>query len=160
MTDGGVVNFYISPKNPINIKIPAIGVDAAVESTGLTSDGAVGSPLGPINTAWFNMGPIPGAIGSAIIDGHSGWKDNVSAVFDDLNKLKIGDRIYIEDGTGRVFVFEVKKLKTYHKNDIALDVFWSKDNKSHLNLITCSGEWNIAEDGRDDRIVVFADLIE
>lgn len=145
---------------PVNIKIPQIGVNAIVEHIGLTQDGEVGSPSGPNNTAWFKEGPIPGQEGNAIIDGHSGWKNNIPAVFDNLKKLKRGDKIYVENGEGEILVFEVKKLKIYHKNDVALDVFNSSDNKSHLNLITCIGEWNIDENGRDDRIVVFADLVE
>lgn len=150
----------ILPELPIRIKIPKIGIDSIVEHVGLTEGGAVGSPVGPNNTAWFIESPIPGSIGSSIIDGHSGWKNNKPAIFDNLGKLKKGDEIYIESRGGIITTFVVRELKIYDKNDIALDVFNSSDNKSHLNLITCTGIWNTIENGHDSRIVVFADLVD
>ncbi len=150
----------IIPGIPVQIKIPRIKVDSIIESMGLTPDGEVDSPLGPKNAGWWNGGPIPGTIGSAIIDGHSGWKDNIPAIFDSLDKLEKGDKIYVISDTGITTIFSVSKLKIYGKDDVALDVFTSTDNKSHLNLITCTGIWDNVAKGRDSRIVVFADLIE
>ena len=54
-------------------------------------------PKQPDDVAWFDLGFRPGQKGSAVIDGHSGWKDNRPAVFDNLSKLKNGDKIYVED---------------------------------------------------------------
>jgi len=144
---------------PVNIKIPKIKINADIEHVGLTSDGAVDSPIGPDDVAWFNKGPIPGEIGNAIMDGHSGWKNNIPAVFDNLKKLKKGDKIYIKNDVGKTNIFVVKKLKIYSKNDVALDVFNATDKKSHLNLISCTGIWNVVDKGRESRIVVFADLV-
>jgi LPXTG-site transpeptidase (sortase) family protein len=143
---------------PIRIKIPKIGVDALVENLGLTKDGMVNSPVSPVNVGWWNGGPIPGAIGNAVIDGHSGWKDNIPAVFDNLKDLQNGDEIYVTNNSGITTTFVINKLKIYGKNDKALDVFISTDDKSHLNLITCTGIWNNIVEGRDSRLVVFADL--
>jgi len=154
------INTLALPSLPVRIKIPKIGIDSMIEHVGLTKDGAVGSPEGPNNVAWFNNGPIPGSIGSAIVNGHSGWINNAPAVFDDLYKLKENDKIYIENESGIIITFIVKNLKKYDKNDTATDVFNSNDNKSHLNLITCTGTWNTLENTRNDRIVVFADLME
>lgn len=146
------------PGIPVRIKIPKIKVNALVENMGLTLDGAVDSPIGPSDAGWWNGGPIPGAIGNAIIDGHSGWKNNTPAAFDNLKNLKKGDKIYVTSSTGINTIFIISKLKIYGKNDAALDVFTSTDGKSHLNLITCTGIWNNIAKGRDSRLVVFADL--
>ncbi|MBK5215431.1 MAG: class F sortase [Candidatus Pacebacteria bacterium] len=143
---------------PVRIKIPSIKVNAIVENVGLTLDGAVDAPVGPDNTGWWNGGPIPGAIGNAIIDGHSGWRNNIPAAFDDLKNLKKGDKIYVTSSTGITSTFIVRELKIYDRNDEALDVFISSDGKSHLNLITCTGIWNVVEKGRESRVVVFSDL--
>ena len=144
---------------PVRISIPKIHVDAPIEYVGLTKGGAVDAPLGPDNVAWFNQSPLPGFVGNTIIDGHSGWRNNIPAVFDNLHILTQGDYVYIENDAGIILTFEVKKIKTYGKDDEALDVFNSSDNLSHLNLITCTGPWNIIENGRDDRIVIFTDLL-
>ncbi|MCE9585316.1 class F sortase [Candidatus Nomurabacteria bacterium] len=142
---------------PINIKIPKINVNTNIESVGILSDGAMGVPNSPENTAWFNLGVIPGDIGSAVIDGHSGWKDNIPAIFDDLYKLKKGDKIYITNDKGIVNTFVVTKTKIYKSNEDTTSVFIPNDKISHLNLITCTGIWNSVEKSHTDRLVIFSD---
>ena len=142
---------------PVRIKIPRIHVDAFVEYTGLTSLGAMDVPKGPDDVAWFDLGPRPGEIGSAVIAGHYGWKDNIPAVFDNLSTLHIGDTLSVEDGTGSTTVFVVRKLQLYGEKDNASNVFSSADGKAHLNLITCEGVWNPSKKSYSDRLVIFTD---
>ena len=144
-------------KLPVRIKIQRINVDAAVQYVGITSLGSMGVPEGPDDVAWFNLGPRPGENGSAVIAGHSGWKDGIPAVFDNLYKLRKGDEIYIEDKKGNTTTFVVHELKTYGLNEDASDVFISNDEKAHLNLVTCTGDWNKINKSHSDRLVVFAD---
>lgn len=139
------------------LKIPSINVDAPVESVGLTSDGAMDIPKGPDEVAWFNQGPRPGEIGSAVVSGHYGWKNNTPAVFDNLHKLRVGDKIYIEDEKGDVITFVVRETRVYDKDAIVPEAFGSSDGKSHLNLITCTGDWNSSETSYSERLVVFTD---
>ncbi|PIZ85824.1 class F sortase [Candidatus Nomurabacteria bacterium CG_4_10_14_0_2_um_filter_33_9] len=138
------------------LKIPSINIDATIEYVGLAPDGTMGVPKSPVNVAWFNLGPRPGKKGSAVIAGHYGWKNNVSAVFDNLHKLRIGDEIFVEE-KGIVTTFVVRKMRIYSKDEAVLDVFSSNDGKAHLNLITCTGIWNKEEKTRSDRLVVFTD---
>ncbi|MFA6301074.1 MAG: class F sortase [Candidatus Paceibacterota bacterium] len=142
---------------PIRIKIPNIKVDALVEQVGLTQGGAMGVPEGPADVGWFNLGPRPGDIGSAVIAGHFGWSNNIPAVFDNLHKLNKGDKIYIEDDKGVTISFIVRESKRYDANADASDVFNSSDEKAHLNLITCEGIWDIVSKGRPYRLIIFAD---
>lgn len=142
---------------PVRLKIPSISINAPVEYVGLTSKGAMDTPVGVANVAWFNKGPRPGEVGSAVIDGHFGYKNNKPAVFDNLHKLKKGDKLYIEDGKGATISFVVRELKSYSRDADALDVFTSNDGKSHLNLITCIGDWDVANKTHSNRLVVFTD---
>jgi len=143
---------------PVRLVIPAIDVDAAVEYVGLTPQGAMAVPAGPTDVAWFDLGPRPGEVGSAVIAGHEGWKDGIWAVFDDLYKLRTGDKVYVEDGENATTTFVVTGLQTYDQNGNASDVFSSSDGKAHLNLITCEGTWNAAEKSYSNRLVVFTDV--
>ncbi len=136
---------------PIRLKIPSINVAASIEYVGLTSNRAMDVPKGPANVAWFNLGPRPGGNGSAVIAGHYGWKNNIPAVFDNLHKLRKGDKIYVEDEKGANIVFVVREIQIYGKNDDASGVFGSSDGKAHLNLITCTGVWNKIEKTRTKR---------
>lgn len=142
---------------PVRIKIPSIGVDTSIESVGFTIDGAVDVPKGPTNVAWFNEWPHPGEKGNSIITGHSGWKNGIPAVFDSLHKVQKGDKIYIEDNKGITISFVVVGSQKYDPKANALDVFYSNDGKSHLNLITCTGFWNTIWKSHSERLVVFTD---
>ena len=148
---------YASVGLPVRLKIPAIGVDSAVISVGLTSDGAMDVPKDPTDVAWFNLGPRPGESGSAVINGHYGWKNNIPAVFDNLHKLREGERISVEDEKGVTTTFIVREIRIYDKDDVAFGVFESDDGKAHLNLITCMGDWNQVEKTHSERLVILTD---
>lgn len=144
---------------PARIRIPKIHVDAAIEYVGVTSDGAMGIPSGPSTTAWFDLGPRPGEIGTAVIDGHFGWKDNIPAVFDDLHTLQKGDILQVQDDKGVIITFVVREVRTYGKNQVkdAFGALGPSDGKAHLNLITCEGIWSKSQKSYADRLIVFAD---
>ncbi|MBN2198181.1 class F sortase [Candidatus Wolfebacteria bacterium] len=142
---------------PIRLKIPSIKVNAPIEYVGLTSDGAMDVPKGPNETVWLDIGPRPGEKGSSVIAGHYGWKNNIPAVFDNLHKLRAGDEVFIEDEKKLIITFIVREIKIYEKDETVLEVFNLNDEKSHLNLITCMGNWNIEEKTRSKRLVVFTD---
>lgn len=153
-------------KNPIKnpsaldfkLIIPKINVDGIVDAVGLTKDGAMEAPIGPRGLGWYKFGPYPGEEGSAVIDGHYGrWVSGEGSIFDDLDKLKKGDTIYIEKDTGEIITFIVRELKIYQPEDDASDVFFSSDGETRLNLITCAGKWNGKEKTFSERLVVFAD---
>jgi len=145
---------------PVRLTIPKINVNAVVNHVGLTSDGAVDVPKDASTVAWYNLGPYPGEKGSAIIDGHFSWKNNLPAVFDNLHKLKKGDKLFVEDAQGIITTFVVRELKTYGEKQNASAIFNANDDKAHLNLITCQGVWNKAKKSYSDRLIVFTDKEE
>ena len=147
-----------NPGVPVRLKIPKINVDAVIELAGIAPSGEIGAPKDPSTTAWFDLGPRPGDIGNAIIDGHFGkWKNGGGSVFDNLNKLIKGDKIYIEDENGTTFTFVVRELKIYDPAADASSVFNSTDGKPHLNLVTCEGVWIPSQKTFTKRLVVFTD---
>lgn len=143
---------------PMRLKIPRINVDAPIKSVGITSQGAMDAPKGPTDTVWFNLGPRPGESGSAVIAGHFGpWKNGKGSVFDNLYKLKKGDKLYIKDEKGIMITFVVRESRKYNPNADASDVFGSSDDKAHLNLITCEGVWDKIRKTYSNRLIVFTD---
>lgn len=143
---------------PVRLKIPKIGVDAALEQVGITPSGELGSPSGPTTAAWFAHGPRPGDAGSAVIDGHFGYK-NARAVFDNLHALQRGDVVSVEDEKGVSVTFVVRESRVYNPDENTAAVFASNDGNAHLNLITCQGAWNDARKSFSARLVVFTDKI-
>lgn len=142
---------------PSRLKIPIIGVNAPVEPVDLTSEGAMGAPKNRNNVAWLQSGARPGEIGTAVLAGHYGWKNLEASAFDNLYKLRKGDKLYIEDEKRTVTTFIVNDIRDYDQNANAYDVFNSGDEKSHLNLITCEGIWDKVSESYSKRLVVFAD---
>ena len=147
----------ITPSASVRIKIPAIMVDAAIEAVALASDGSMDTPKGPAEVGWYSLGQRPGEQGSAVMTGHFGWRDSIPAVFDNLSKLQIGDKVYVEDKNKVAIIFVVRELRMYDKNEDAEMVFRSSDGKSHLNLITCEGNWDKNAKSYSNRLVVFTD---
>ena len=145
---------------PVRLKIPKIKIDTAVEYVDISPNGAVGVPKGPINVGWYKEGPRPGEVGSAVIDGHSGWKNGIFAVFDNLYKLQKGDKVYVQDKKGIILTFVVQKIVRYKPDADASDLFNSNDGKSHLNLVTCAGVWDVKAKTHSERLVVFTDRVD
>lgn len=153
------INNQVAPISefPVRLIIPVLKVDAAIEQVGLTPTGLMGAPEGPDTVAWYNRGPRPGERGSAVIDGHSGWKDDVPAIFDTLSVLQKGDKIYTKDAKGVLTTFIVQETRIYDPKTDASDVFFSNDGKAHLNLITCEGVWDVVSKSSPQRLVIFSD---
>lgn len=144
---------------PVRLKIPAIAVDAAIEQVGLTSTGAMDVPKGPDGVGWFSPGTHPGQVGSAVIAGHRGWKSGIAAVFDNLSTLRKGDTLSVVDDQGKSSSFVVREIRTYDKDAIVPEVFASPEG-THLNLITCTGDWDASKHSSTERLVIFTDLVQ
>lgn len=146
-----------SPKLPVHLTIPAINVDADVQYLGVTSKGEMEVPSNSVDVGWFKLGPRPGEEGSAVIAGHFDGESGGTGVFTNLNKLKKGDKLYIEDDKGIITSFAVRESRIYDPG-YAEEVFSLSDG-THLNLITCDGVWDGTKKSYSQRLVVFTDII-
>jgi LPXTG-site transpeptidase (sortase) family protein len=141
---------------PMDLKIPAIGVDTSIEYTGLTTNGDMKVPTSPNDVGWYKYGAIPGDVGSAVIAGHIVGSRGEPAVFAHLNKLQKGDLLQVVDAKKQTASFTVREIKTYDQQAQHSEVFDSGAG-THLNIITCAGEWDSAHHHYLERLVVFAD---
>lgn len=146
------------PVTPSRFRIPALGIDTSVEGVGLRSNGNMDVPTNIWNVGWLNTGIQPGDIGNAVIDGH---KDSVksTAVFWDLGKLVVGDRVYVSDVLGNELTFEVIEVGSYGLNDAPLSQIFGASDERRLNLITCDGNFVKSQYTYDKRLVVYTRLV-
>ncbi len=143
---------------PRRIKIPAIRVETFVERVGVTQDGLMDVPRNIWNTAWFGEGGFrPGEPGNAVVAGHLD-APGTKAVFWDLDKLKPGDKIFLDDAGGRELVFEVYDKKIYPFNNAPLLNIFGPSPEAHLNLITCGGTFDRTSRNYNQRLVVYTRL--
>lgn len=144
---------------PVRLQIPSIEVDSVIESMGLTSEGAMDVPGNKIDVGWYKFGSRPGESGSAVISGHFDGREGESGVFNNLNKLKKGDKVYVVNDKGATVTFVVRESKIYNPG-YAEEVFSPHDNGIHLNLVTCDGIWDKDKKSYTERLVVFADIVK
>ena len=143
---------------PVQIIIPSIAVNAAIEEVGKTKDGAMDVPRDPMHAGWFSLNSRPGEEGNAVIDGHVDWYYGKTGVFKRLSSIRAGDKIKVQDENGKIISFVVRRLEIFGSKANAATVFSSSDGRAHLNLITCIGVWDKKAKSYTQRLAVFADL--
>jgi len=146
----------VSDVSPSRLIIPKLNINANIEYVGTTPSGSMAAPNNTNDVGWFDLGSLPGDKGSAVIAGHFNGNYGESAVFSNLYKLKPGDKIYVNDSSGRSVTFIVRGSKLFDPG-YADDVF-SPSDSAHLNLITCDGVWDAATKSYSKRLVVFSDI--
>ncbi len=139
---------------PSRVRITAIGVDARVESVGITSSGTMGVPQDIKDVGWYALGVHPGQAGDAVIDGHLTWTSG-PGVFAKLGQLKPGDTVIVDYTDGTTRQFKVAKTTEYPWNDRPAGLF-ATGGSARLSLVTCSGTWN--GKAYSNRVVVEATL--
>jgi len=156
-TDTGAATSTLD--EPAYLIIPAIGVNAVVQSIGLskTGNGDIGIPSNFTDAAWYNRGPMPGSPGIAIIDGHLDGRYIQEAVFYHLGDLTAGESIYVKDRSGvlRRFVVIGNERLPY---DADTRMLFVNSGMPRLVLITCAGDWLPDKHEYTDRILVSATL--
>lgn len=144
---------------PARLRIPAIGVDTAVEAVGEDDAGRMGTPTQVENVAWYEPGVAPGEIGNAVMAGHLDRVDGKPAVFWALGKLRPGDEILVTDAGGAEYRFQVVQVATYPYDKAPLAEIFGFSLRSRLNLITCRGRWDRKQRTYQERLVVFSEQV-
>ncbi len=144
---------------PSRVMIPKIGLDSPVEHVGITYRGNMGTPKNITNTGWYKYGTIPGELGSAVIDGHVDNGFNLPGVFSKLKDLNPGDDIYVETDKGVKLHFVVEEKKIYPYKEVPLEEVFNRNDTGRLNLITCEGDWIDEAETDENRLIVYARLV-
>lgn len=154
-----VVQAPVTSNQPVRLEIPKVGVDAAVESVGLTSTGLMDVPQGVMNVAWYNPGVAPGQPGNAVFSGHFDDYKQDPAVFWRLDELEVGDEVVATDASGNVYRYQVTGKELYRYDQAPLNRIFGYSINANLNLITCNGTWDQANRNYDQRLVIYTTLI-
>jgi hypothetical protein len=145
---------------PVRFYAPAIGVDASVESVGLTNDGRMDVPRQWMNVGWYSGGYFPGETGNAVVAGHLDSNTGGPAVFWDLDKLQPGDEVAVTYENGDLYTFRVTGSETYpyDAQGSMVESIFGPSLTTDLNMITCDGAWQHGQATYSHRLVVFATL--
>ncbi len=144
--------------SPLKLKISRLNLDTNIIPLGVAANGSMTVVNSPRDVTWYSSGVRPGMVGSAVIAGHLDWYFGRKAVFTNLDKLFPGDVITVETDNLEVINFKVREVRVYDKNTDVPEVF-SSSTGSHLNLITCTGNWDAKQVSYTKRLVVFSDIV-
>jgi hypothetical protein len=125
---------------PVQLLIPTLNVHRAVEGVGTNRFGVMDLPVNGWNAGWYQAGPIPGAPGDAVIEGHAGYPDQ-PMIFGKLATLKAGAQVVVVLGDGSRRLFEVVSMATL-PGGVAPPGFAEPYGPPRLTLITCTGHFD------------------
>lgn len=153
------VEVYNTP--PARLIIEKIGVDSYVEKVGIDDLGRMDVPKDFQNTGWLipKFGFYPGDKGNATIDGHFDTPDGGPAVFYNLARLEVGDRIKVITEENKELEFEITQKELYPHDKFPIELVFGKTNERMLNLITCDGVFDKKSSIYSHRLVVFSKLV-
>ncbi|HEY3008984.1 MAG TPA: class F sortase [Micromonosporaceae bacterium] len=140
--------------SPTRVRIPAIGVDTALEALHLDGSGTLAAPHDFGKAGWYADGTLPGDTGPAVVAGHVDSKRG-PAVFFRLPQLRPGDLIEVERG-GRWLPFRVVSSGWYPKTDFPTAAVYGPTPTPQLRLVTCGGEFDRSLHSYTDNLVVYA----
>jgi sortase family protein len=135
---------------PAIILISSLNVHRPVEAVGLDRSGAMEVTQNLWNAGWYKGGPVPGAPGDAVIEGHAGYPD-APLLFGRLTRLHPGDQIVIvlADGTKRLFLVDSMAIWPAGTSPPGMGEPYGP---ARLTLITCTGPF-------DDHYKTYADRL-
>lgn len=143
---------------PQNLIIPKINVNAVIEQVGEDLEGKMDVPKEAQNVGWYEFGYKPGEKGSAVLAGHLDTVTGAPAVFYNLGQLQIGDEVIVTDKSGKNMLFTVTKVQSYPFDQVPLQDIFTNNDKPRLNLITCTGTWNVGARNYSNRLVIYTEL--
>ncbi len=148
-----------SSSTPQRLLIPVIGLDTKVQMVGKTDAGKMAVPDNFTDVGWYKLGFYPGTPGNAVLAGHLDNGKGTPAVLSNLDKLTIGDRVFVLNTEGKKLEFEVIGMTLYDYDNAPLELIFGASTGVHLNIITCDGIWIPEKKIYDKRLVVFTNFV-
>jgi len=140
----------IPTARPATILIASINVHRPIEAVGVDRSGRLDLPENLWNAGWYKGGPVPGAPGDAVIEGHAGYP-KAPLLFARLGQLHQGDSIVVVLADGSRQRFTVDSLKVWPNGTGPPDM-GQPYGPARLTLITCTGPF-------DDHYKTYADRL-
>ncbi|HEY8798327.1 MAG TPA: class F sortase [Candidatus Dormibacteraeota bacterium] len=139
---------------PAQLLIPVLDVHRPVEKVGVNQYGVLNLPVNSWNAGWYKGGPVPGAPGDSVIEGHAGYPGQ-PMIFGKLVDLHRGDRIIVvlSDGSRQLFLVETTRS---FPAGTAIPGLGDPYGDARLTLLTCTGHFDKKNHWFSDRLVLEA----
>ena len=141
---------------PTALEVPSIGVRATgLVNLGLTPSGKMEVPEDAVTAGWYDLGPVPGEPGPAVIAAHVNYK-KVDGLFARLHEVAVGDPVTVTRADGTTVGFTAYRVERYAKAEFPTDQVYGNTDGAELRLITCGGDFDQSTGHYRDNVVVFA----
>ncbi len=126
--------------DPSQLRIPSLGIDAAVNAVGVEPDGSMVIPREVAEVGWYQYGPEPGAEqGNAVLAGHVDTAEQGPGALFPMRNIEPGALVEVVDDTGTVHQYEVQGKEAIVKGDLPVDEIFARDGAHVLVIVTCGG---------------------
>ena len=142
-----------------HIRIPRFEVEVPVIVLGIDADGAMETPEGPWEVAWYDFTARPGAGSNAVFSGHVDALYTGSpgpAAFWNLKDLDQGDLIEVKLSDGTVYRYAVVSRWSVDGDTSEVGPIIGGTEKDVITLITCGGNLGTTY---DQRLIVRAERV-
>lgn len=140
---------------PTRVRVPALGLEAAVLPVGVGGDRQMQLPSDPRVLGWYRFGAGPGGRGSVVLAGHVDSRRFGVGPLADLRGIAVGDRVEVATGSGSVRPYRVDSIETFDRQALPADVF-ARTGPERLRLVTCTGPYLPQAGGYQQNLVVTA----
>jgi hypothetical protein len=144
------------PGSPTRMSIPALGVDAAIETIGLdhraqpddSVQGPLGTPVDKRKAGWYAAGPKPGSgVGTVLTNGHT-YRDGSAIFQEDFAALvAVGQQIDLVLDNGSTCSYQISTVWRNvgavqdYPQLVASERLYDQQGPERLFLSTCGGPW-------------------
>lgn len=147
------------PPKPLALHIPAIGVNAPIEQTGIQPDQTLEVPDAADVASWYTGSPEPGQFGPSVLLGHVDYHRQ-PGVFAHLDQLRPGDDVLVDLEGGTTARFVVSAVERHPKSSFPTDRVYGDTDQRALRLITCGGVFDHGTGHYVDNVIVWAEIPE
>ena len=149
---------FVAHSRPVLLRIASLNVTTRLGEVGLQPNHQVMVPASTAIASWFNLGPTPGQVGSAVILGHV---DSYTGpgVFFRLRAIKVGARVDVTLANGTLTRFAVTGVVQYSKSAFPDRLVYGSRGVSALQLVTCGGVFDHWTGHYESNVVVFTKLV-
>jgi LPXTG-site transpeptidase (sortase) family protein len=147
---------------PYLVSIPAVGIEnACIETTGKgkKAKNQLDDPVDEKNFGWYKNSALPTSNGQGIYTCHFG-PTVPTAICNNLHRVKVGDKITVEVGSGKKFVYTVRKTSQILLEKVDMIDFQTVADgaKRGISIMTCAGQYDSRRDTRVERLMVWATM--
>lgn len=142
---------------PVRVRVPAVGIDVAVDPVGVLDTGAMELPERVSVAGWYRFGPGPAsAAGSTILAAHVDSLKYGRGPFSLLKDAPLGAAVSVTTADGVEHAYAIAISERVAKQEIPLEAVFDRAGAPRLVLITCGGQFDHETGHYLDNILITA----